>query len=216
MKRILRFSSLGSLVCFLSCSNMWAQATAQITGIVRDQGGRILPGATVSVTQTDTGITQSATTDENGLFLLPSLAPGPYRLEAVLTGFRTHVRTGILLGVGSSPVINIELEPGQAASQVQVQANTPMAETRNSSIGQVCENELLSGLPLNGRSVAQMFTLAGAAVQTETLNIASGLGFGTAYNLDGTNNRHPFTNQSLPLPFPDAVEELRVETGGVS
>jgi len=195
---------------------MWAQATAQITGIVRDQGGRILPGATVSVTQTDTGITQSATTDENGLFLLPSLAPGPYRLEAVLTGFRTHVRTGILLGVGSSPVINIELEPGQAASQVQVQANTPMAETRNSSIGQVFENELLSGLPLNGRSVAQMFTLAGAAVQTGTLNIASGLGFGTAYNLDGTNNGDPFTNQSLPLPFPDAVQELRVETGGVS
>src|SRR5207237_9055240 len=55
---------------------------------------------------------------------------------------------------------------------------------------------------------------AGAAVQTGTLNIAAGLGFGTAYNLDGADNRDPYTNQSLPLPFPDAVQEFRSEVSG--
>jgi hypothetical protein len=65
-------------------------------------------------------------------------------------------------------------------------------------------------------SVTPFFTLAGAAVQTATLNIASGLGFGTAYNLDGADDRDPYTNQSLPLPFPDAVQELKVETSGLS
>jgi len=104
-------------------------------------------------------------------FVLPNLAIGPYRLEAVLTGFQTYVRTGIVLELNSSPEINIELQPGQAASQVQVQANAPLAETRSSSIGQVFENELLLGLPLSGRNVTQLFTLAGAAVQTGTLNI---------------------------------------------
>jgi len=216
MKRMWRLSSSGFLVCLLNCCIMWGQATAQITGIVRDQGGTVLPGATVSVTQTDTGITQRVTTDRTGLFVLPNLAPGPYRLEAVLTGFRTYVRTGIPLGISSSPVINIEMVPGQGAAQVQVQGNAPLVETRSSSIGQVFENELLVGLPLNVRSVTQLFTLAGAAVQTATLNIAGGLGFGTAYRLDGTDNRDPFTNQSLPLPFPDAVQEIRVETSGPS
>src|SRR5216117_3917430 len=89
MKRMWRLSSSGFLVCLLNCCIMWGQATAQITGIVRDQGGTVLPGVTVSVTQTDTGITQRVTTDRTGLFVLPNLAPGPYRLEAVLTGFRT-------------------------------------------------------------------------------------------------------------------------------
>src|SRR5437899_8645908 len=214
--RILRLSVVGLLVSTSSCCFVWAQATAQLTGIVTDQAGTALPGASIKVTQTDTGMTQSVTTDKDGVFVLPNLAIGPYRLEAVLTGFQTYVRTGILLEVNNSPVINIELQSGQVATQVQVQANTPLAETRSSSISQVFENELLVGLPLDGRNVTQLFTLAGAAVQTGTLNIAGGLGFGTAYMLDATHNRDPFTNQSLPLPFPDAVQELRVETSGSS
>src|ERR1041385_4289756 len=114
----------------LSCwMILWAQATAQITGTVRDQSGRGLPGVVVTVTQTDTGTRQIATTDNSGTFVLPNLLPGPYRLEAVLTGFRTYAQTGITLAVNSSPAINIELQPGQAAGQVQVQANAPLAET---------------------------------------------------------------------------------------
>ena len=202
------------LLYILSTSIIWAQATSQISGVVRDKSGSVLPGAIVSVTRTDTGIRVSTTTDKNGFFTLPNLVPGPYQLEVVLAGFRSYVQTGIVLEVSSRPMINIELEPGQAASQVQVQANTPLAETRDSTIGQVFGIDLLVGLPLNGRNVAEFFTLAGAAVQGSTLNIASGLGFGTAYSLDGANNRDPFTNQSLPLPFPDAIQEVRLNISG--
>src|SRR5207237_1471021 len=182
--RILRFSVVGLLVCVSSCCLVWAQATGQITGTVRNPAGMVLPGASIKVTQTDTGITQSATTDNNGVFVLPNLPVGPYRLEAMLTGFSSYVRTGILLEINSSPVIDIELQAGQAAGQVQVQANAPLADTRSSSIGQIFENQHIVGLPLRDRNVTQLFTLAGAAVQTGTLNIAAGLGFGTAYNLD--------------------------------
>src|SRR2546425_12742589 len=86
----------------------------------------------------------------------------------------------------------------KGAAQVQVQGNAPLVETRSSSIGQVFENELLVGLPLNVRSVTQLFTLAGAAVQTATLNIAGGLGFGTGHRPGGHGNPNPFTKQSLP------------------
>jgi len=212
---ILRSSSLGLLICVFSSSTLQAQATAQITGTVRDQAGMALPGTAITVTQTETGIARSTTSDKNGVFVFSNLPIGPYRLEAVLQGFRTQVRDGIILRVNSSSVINVEMEAGQAGP-VQVQANAPLAQTRDSIVGQVFVNEQILGLPLNARNVMPLFTLGGAAVQAPTLDIASGLGFITAYNLDGANNRDPYTNQSLPVPFPDAVQELRVETSGLS
>src|SRR5262245_42616660 len=63
---------------------VWAQATDQISGTVRDQTGAVLPGVEVSATQTDTGITRNTVTNETGLYVLPNLAIGPYRIEATL------------------------------------------------------------------------------------------------------------------------------------
>src|SRR2546426_8370620 len=94
-------------------STAWAQATAQISGTVKDQSGAVLPGVEVTVTQTDTGIARSAVTNETGSYVLPNLALGPYRLEAALPGFRSFVQTGIVLQVNSSPVVNPVLEVGQ-------------------------------------------------------------------------------------------------------
>src|SRR5205823_5014537 len=110
MKRVL-FSSLvvvmGSL---LLCSNVWAQATAQITGTVKDQSGAVLPGVEITATQTETGVSRNTVSNETGIFALPNLVTGPYKLEAALPGFRTFVQTGIVLQVGTSPVINPILE----------------------------------------------------------------------------------------------------------
>src|SRR5262245_40000942 len=74
-----------------------AQATAQISGAVRDQSGAVLPGVEVTVTQTDTGVARSITTNETGSFVLVNLPLGPYRLEASLPSFRTFSQTGIVL-----------------------------------------------------------------------------------------------------------------------
>src|SRR5207244_1365214 len=106
--------------------------TAEITGTVRDQAGMTLPGAAITVTQTETGIARSTTTDKDGVFAFPNLPLGLYRLEAVLQGFGTQVRDGIVLQVNGSAVINVEMQAGQAAP-VQVQANPPLAETRDST-----------------------------------------------------------------------------------
>src|SRR5258708_2206296 len=106
MKRILIGFAAGILVCALACSDVWAQATAQISGTVRDQSGAVLPGVEVTATQTETGIARTAVTNETGSYVLPNLALGPYKLEAALTGFRSFVQTGIVLQVNSSPVIN--------------------------------------------------------------------------------------------------------------
>ena len=168
MKRIVTFAITGFLVSALCCSSMWAQGTAQISGAVRDQSGAVLPGVEVVATQTDTGIARNVITNETGSYVLPNLAIGPYRLEAHLPGFRTYVQTGIVLQVNASPVVNPVLEVGQVTEQVEVQANAAMVETRNAGVGQVIENQRILELPLNGRQVTELITLAGAAVQTGT------------------------------------------------
>ena len=76
---------------------IWAQATAQISGTVRDQSGAVLPGAEVTATQTETGAARTTVTNETGSYALPNLPLGPYRLEAGLPGFRTSVQSGIVL-----------------------------------------------------------------------------------------------------------------------
>src|SRR6059036_1379493 len=142
----------------------FAQATAQISGTVKDQSGAVLPGVEVTATQTETGIVRTTVTNETGSYVLSNLALGPYRLEAALTGFRTFVQTGIVLQVNGSPVINPVLEVGQVSEQVEVQANATLVETRNAGVGQVIENQRILELPLNGRNVTDLITLAGAAV----------------------------------------------------
>src|SRR4029077_7402030 len=89
--------SAGALILLLTASAAWAQATAQMSGTVRDESGAVLPGVTVTVTQIDTSVMRTAVTDESGAYLLPNLPTGPYKLQVTLQGFRTYERTGIVL-----------------------------------------------------------------------------------------------------------------------
>ena len=140
MKRIL-FSTLAViLACLGTCVDVRAQATAQISGTVKDQSGAVLPGVEVTAIQTETGISRMAVTNETGSYVLPNLPLGPYRVEATLPGFRTFVQSGIVLQVNASPLINPVLEVGQVSEQVEVQANAALVETRSSGVGQVVEN----------------------------------------------------------------------------
>src|SRR5438094_9980753 len=126
---------VGLLVCTLMCAAAWAQSTAQISGVVKDQSGAILPGVDVSATQTATGAKRGAATNESGAYVLPNLPIGPYMLEASLPGFRTYVQTGIVLQVSDSPAVNITLNIGQVSEQVEVQANAALVETQNTGVG---------------------------------------------------------------------------------
>ena len=224
-----RFLSL-LLVLIIATNLAWAQSTAQISGSVSDPSGAILPGVEVTVTQTDTGAARSTVTNETGSYVLPNLPIGPYKIEAGLPGFRTYVQTGVVLQVGSSPVMNIRLEVGQVSETVEVQANAAMVETRATGISQVIDNTRVLELPLNGRQVTELVLLSGVATVSSqgTLNpgsrnyptlviqVAGGMQAGLTYNLDGGNHNDPYNNLNLPLPFPDAMQEFKVETSGLA
>src|SRR5881227_3918177 len=115
MKRIVTGLFIGLLVSLMmsaTCSSLWAQATAQISGTVQDSSGAVLPGAEVTATQTETGASRMTVTNEAGRYILPSLPLGPYKLEASLPGFRTFAQSGIVLQVGDNPTINVTLQVG--------------------------------------------------------------------------------------------------------
>src|SRR5256885_3472811 len=207
MKRF--FFSLLIVLSVLSTSvdAAWAQATAQISGTVRDQTGAVLPGVEITATQTDTGAARNAVTNETGSYILSNLALGPYRLEAGLPGFRTFVQTGIVLQVNSSPAINPVLEVGQISEQVEVQANATLVETRTVGVGQVVENARILDLPLNGRQVTDLIGLAGGTVPapvnsgnsrdsfaSAAFSVAGGLNAGITYTLDGAHHQNPQDN----------------------
>ena len=219
---------LSGLFIISACAMVWAQATARIGGTVKDQSGAILPGVEITATQSDTGIVRTAITNETGSYVLTNLPIGPYRLEAALSGFRAFVQTGIVLQVDSSPTINVALEVGQVTEQVEVQANAAAVETESVGVGEVIENTRILELPLNGRQVTDLVALAGAAVPTTiglsdlsmpgsaSISVAGGYSSGTVYILDGSLHNNAFDNASLPLPFPDALQEFKVETGARS
>jgi carboxypeptidase family protein len=164
MKDLRKFLFVAVLVCGLGCGMVWAQATAQISGTVRDASGAVLPGADVTATQTETGLMRMTVTNETGSYALPNLPLGPYKLEVALPGFRTFSQTGIVLQVNSNPVINAVLEVGQKTELVEVQANAALVETRTVGVGQTMETQRILELPLNGRNVTELITLGGAAV----------------------------------------------------
>ena len=142
------------ILCLLAA--LWAvpagaqEQTGSIEGVVKDASGAVLPGVEVTATQTATSLARSVVTNETGAYTLANLPIGPYRLEAVLPGFRTFSQTGIVLQVGSSPSINPILEVGQVTEQVEVSANAALVETRNAGVSQVVENVRILELPVEG------------------------------------------------------------------
>ena len=228
MNPFLRRFPLGAMFFLLTSSLAWAQlSTAQLSGRVTDESGAVLPGVTVTVTQTDTGFTRSDVTSDNGSYVLTNLPVGPYRIEAMLQGFRTYVQTGIVMQVGAALVINPVLGVGTLAESVTVEGAAPLVDVQSSGISDVVQNKEILALPLNGRNAVELVAIAGAAVQVTTapsravpggmgISVAGGQAFGVAYVLDGAMHNNPQDNMSYPFPFPDALQEFSVATSGLN
>src|SRR5687768_13330184 len=228
MGRLAGFLSVSILAALVAISPAWAQATAQLGGTVTDESGAVLPGVTVTMTQTDTGFTRTVVSADTGTYVLANLPLGPYRLEVSLQGFRTYVQTGIVLQVGATPTINAVLGVGNLEETVSVEAAAPLVDVQSAGISEVVENERIVELPLQGRRVTDLIVLAGAAVNTGdvsgqrnrqdsvAISVAGGLRTGVAYVLDGAMHNDPYDNTNMPFPFPDALQEFSVATGGLS
>ena len=136
--RILRRFGVFAMM-LMTATGAWAQATAELNGRVTDESGAVLPGVTVTATQTDTGFARTVVTDESGSWIMPNLPTGPYKLDASLQGFKSYLQTGIVLQVGAAPTINASLGVGNLEETVSVEAAAPLVDVRSSGISAVVD-----------------------------------------------------------------------------
>src|SRR5262245_8918941 len=175
-----------------------AQAVrAAILGTVRDSTGATLPGVTVEVRHTGTGVSQSVVTNGQGRFNLPDLALGTYDVQASIAGFQTVVHTGLTLTVGSQNVVDFTLPIGTVAETITVTGESPVVDTTSAAFATTISHQQIADLPLNGRNYAQLITLSPGVTtvqfqgslfgRQQVYSVAGGRPEGQAFLLDNTN-----------------------------
>src|SRR5215831_934429 len=139
---------------------MPGQTFGEITGEVRDPSGAAVPNALITVTNKGTNAIRTATSNEAGVYSLPSLLPGIYDVKAVKNGFRAITRVDIEPQVQQTARIDFNMQIGQVTEQVEVLGGAPLLATENATVGTVVENKRIVELPLNGRNYLQLASLS--------------------------------------------------------
>ena len=153
-----------AVLSFAVAGSAAAQAVrATVLGTVTDRTGGVLPGATVTVTNTETGVVQSTVADSQGRYAVTDLLPGAYTVEVSLSGFQTVVRQGIRLVVGTQAVVDFTLGPSAVQETITVTADAPVVDTVSVALGTVIEQKQMAELPLIDRSYSKLIVLAPGA-----------------------------------------------------
>ena len=205
-----------------------AQGLGRMSGTVTDTTGAVVAGAKITAARTTTGEVTTATSDNSGLYVFPSLAPDRYTVTATAQGFSRFISDNVVLQADQALTVNLSLKVGSASETVTVTDTPPQVDVTTGTLSQVIDEKRVNDLPLNGRNVASMTTLVPGVVVASSLNIDQGQTKtfpvvaavtinGTRanqvnYMLDGGNNVDEYTNVNAPFPFPDVLQEFSVET----
>jgi len=222
------------LLAILLCEPqlIFAQATGQVSGVITDPAGQVVPGIKVELTNVATAEARSATTNGEGIYLFPLVNPGTYQVKVTATGFKTTLVDKVLVQVNGTSRIDVHLAVGGVVEEVTVTGAAPLVETGNATLGTVVDHQAVVDLPLNGRNFAQLGTLipgviaAPAALGGANGNATPG-GFGNStgsfnvngmrnqsnsFLLDGSPNNDSFNSGFVMRPPPDAIEEFKIMT----
>ena len=203
------FAQRGIVVCLLAMCcvaffspDLLAQ-TADIVGTVKDPTGAVLPGVSMTVKNTGTGLTREIVTNETGDFTVPLLPIGSYEISAELPGFKTATKSGITLKIDDRIRVDFSLEIGNVSDKIVVMETAPLVQSENASIGNVIDNTKIVELPLDGREFYQLARLNPAVyepAQNSTIgfrggfNVAGASEVTNSYSLDGVENMDMASN----------------------
>ncbi len=215
---------------FAAKGNCQRAGTGSIQGSITDSTGAFIANATVTATNVDTQIKRSTVTETNGLYSFPNMGIGTYTVDVTAPGFEHYSQSKIVLEVGSSIAINVEMTVGRTDQKVEVQASGLALQTEDATFKQTIDQQTMKEMPLNGRQMTGLITLSGGSTaapagdftgskysyQTVAVSIAGGMGNTTMWRLDGGDNNDYMANGNLPFPFPDAVSQFSVEASGLS
>jgi hypothetical protein len=159
-----------------------AEVGGRITGAVKDQTGAVIPGATVVVINTQTGVKLTTTADQDGVFTFPVLSVGQYQIDVTSDAFKSFTKTGLVIDIDSALVVDVTLQVKDQDQSIMVTENAAQVETTDTQLGQVLGTKKVTEIPLNGRSYTDLFALQVGVTPITTSgagNSTSGGGFGT-------------------------------------
>jgi outer membrane receptor protein involved in Fe transport len=163
-------------------------AQAELRGTVLDESGAALPGVTVTATQVDTGTSRTTTSTETGVFVMPALPVGTYRVRAELSGFSTIVQENLALAVGQSALLTFTMKVAAVQETVTVAGQSPLVETKKSDLSGVVNPDQVASLPLNGRNWLDLAALVpGARGNPGTIRAGFAGGDMAKYQVDGVD-----------------------------
>src|SRR5881409_291119 len=175
-----------------TCLSFAQTSTAAILGVVKDASGALVPGVSITVKHTESGLTRTAISSERGGYNLPLLPVGAYEITTTMPGFKQQVRSGINLIVGQEAVVDLTLEVGAAAELVTVTEEAPLVNTTTSSTSGVITEQQVKELPLNGRSFDQLITLNVGVSNATSNTLDSG-----SWNMFSVAGKRPETNRFI-------------------
>src|SRR5258708_6976211 len=236
MKRFFFFTGmLFAFFLFAAAQIAFAQVdTARLQGTITDSSGAALVGATIAVTNIDTGRETNATANDLGYYTVSALPPGHYRVEVTEKGFK-KVSRALELQVAQVAVADFRLDIGEVTQTITVDAGSPVLNTQDSAIGEVVEGRQIAEMPLNGRDFTQLALLVpgvtrgnptgaatGANNNAETFRFGQEGGAALAVNglrpqndnfiLDAIDNNEALVNTIVFFPPAEAIDEFRVQT----
>ncbi|HEY6360643.1 MAG TPA: carboxypeptidase regulatory-like domain-containing protein [Vicinamibacterales bacterium] len=203
-------------------------ASGDIQGTIVDQSGAVLPGVTITVTNTATGVQRELVTDAEGRFAAPGLQVGPYEVTAALQGFATRRQENLRVQIGETSTLRLELGVAALSDTITVSGTAPVLETTRTQVSSVVNSTAVANLPVNGRNFIDFVLLTpGVTRDTRSGDISFAGQRGTLNSLvvDGADNNNTFFGQALgrtgtgraPYQFSqEAVQEFQVNANAFS
>ncbi len=210
-----------------------ARDTAALSGTVSDGQGAVVPGAKVTVVNTDTAVSRTVTTGPNGSFVFSLMPVGVYDLSVEQTGFRKYQRVKIQLQANENIQADVKLDVGNVTETVTVDAQVAQVDTRSATLNHTVDSKRIVDLPLNGRNPADLVLLApgvnsGAGNNSgdvggsnwrpkgqKEVSVNGSRNNNLRYTLDGGTNMDDLVNGNLDFPFPNAVQEFSAQTSNM-
>ena len=211
-----------------------AQAvTGTILGTVADTTGAVLPGVTVTVKHTETGLTRTLVTDSNGEYTAASIPTGTYTVTGEISGFKSVSLSNVQVGVDQRVRADIKLEVGAMTESVEIVAQTPLVQTSSSDLSTTVTEEQIKQLPLNGRNFVSLTrSIPGVlrGIPGSNIDGAGSLAWRASaafsangqrprdnnYMLDGVDNNETWLQTVVVFPSVDALDEFKLQTSTYS
>jgi hypothetical protein len=211
----------GTMGVLLLCLPLFSQGSSgRILGTVTDQSGGVISGATVTVTDTERGVTKTLVTNEPGEYNAPTLLPSTYSVRAEAKGFKTIERQNVVLEVGKEVRVDLILQPGDQVQTITITESIPLVETTNATLGGTLNNADINDMPLNGRNYQNLLSLrpgvttyAGGSPWTQSTN--NSRPDESVWMLDGVLNVNLYDYRpigGMPSPFTDGATILPVDS----